>query len=83
MVAVRQQSPLIPTAERAVLHTAIQEHLDSRREAVDTGLDSLEGLLVRNRVRRPGEHHQTMLNERKRSVRIKDNVDIGWIFTDG
>ena len=47
-----------------ILHTAIQEHLDSRRETVDPGLDGLEGLLVRNRVGGPGEHHQAMLDER-------------------
>ena len=47
-----------------ILHTTIQEHLDSRWEAVDPGLDSLEGLLVRNRVGGPSEHHQAMLDER-------------------
>ena len=47
-----------------ILHTTIQEHLYPRGEAVNPGLDSLEGLLVRNRFGGPGEHHQAMLDER-------------------
>ena len=55
----------------AVLRTAIQEHLDSGREAVDAGLDRLKGLLVRDGACGPSEHHQAMLNDRNEPSEIR------------
>ena len=55
----------------AVLRTAIQEHLDSWREAVDPGFDRLKGLLIRDRVCGPSEHHQAMLNEKNGASEIR------------
>jgi hypothetical protein len=55
----------LPTRTLTVPRTAIQEHFDSGREAVDAGFDSLEGLVVGNRVDGPSEHHQAMLDGQK------------------
>ena len=43
--------------------TTVQEHFNSGRETIDTGLDSLKSLLVRGRIVAPSEHRQAVLNE--------------------
>ena len=55
------------------LRTTIQEHLDSEWEAVDPGLDSLEGLFVRGRLGGPSEPHQAMLDKSETKHQSQDS----------
>lgn len=73
---MRYPPSILSIAGTSNLRTTIQEHLDSGWEAVDPGLDSLEGLFIRDRVGGPSEPHQAMLDKSETEHQSQDSPGI-------